>query len=94
MHFLWLEIYALSSTRRVCYTEQVLIETEITAQMAKIIGVLVLLVLLVLGVKIALAGFAFATATASFMAKAGSVAILAIFGIGVFTVTRFAFKKR
>lgn len=62
--------------------------------MAKVLGILVLLVLLILGAKIALAGFAFLATAASFMAKATGVAIFGVFAVGVFTVARFALKKR
>lgn len=62
--------------------------------MAKVLGILVLLVLLILGAKIALAGFAFLATAASFMTKATGVAIFGVFAVGVFTVARFALKKR
>lgn len=55
--------------------------------MAKVLSFLVLLIVLFFGIKLALAAM-------SYLAVAGSIAILGCFAVGVFTVTRFVFKAR
>ena len=55
--------------------------------MAKVLGFLVVLIVLFFGIKLALAAM-------SFMAVAGSIAVMGCFAVGVFTVTRFVFKAR